>query len=695
MFAPEQVAETERRFESRSEVRDRTIEILGSEGPLAANSPERIALRKARLEESLAVPAEVTAALENEPTTESDVVLERILASNDLLNANFLGLAARAAQAVGRIRIRSANGRALGYGTGFMVSPRLLLTNNHVLGSAQTAMSSVVDFSYEDDLDGQPLNPRTFALEPADFFLTDRALDYTLVSVARTSQAGDAIEHQGWCQLIEDQGKLLVGELVNVIQHPNGDRKRLALRQNEVVDLPELFVHYRTDTSPGSSGAPVLNDQWEVVALHHSGVPRRDDQGRILARDGTVWDEDTGDELIDWLANEGVRVSRVVASVKAAALAGSQAHRRDELLGAAGSPRSSSRSPETARLGEPRDSAAALAGSPATTTLHAAEGAIAVDVSVRIEGSGTDRPSAAKVGSVASRVVPAAPTAAVVDADLAAALAEAEAAASRPYYDAEGDAAAQATYYAGLQLGTPAQNFASLHDLLASTHVTEIRYRPASHLYPWVDLQPNRRLMSVYSSREFDPQEVIREDFAIERHLQELAASLADDPAMSSERAAEILEAASPFNCEHVVPQSWFAKQEPMRGDLHHLFTCEWGCNSFRGNTPYFDFPDFEEKDRDQCGRRVEDRFEPSAGKGPVARATLYFLVRYPDQIGDAERELQAERLATIVGWHRAFAVTEYERHRNAAIAQMQGNRNPFVDRPELVDQVAFAEGFA
>jgi len=683
MFAPEQVAETERRFADRTVVRDQTIKAIESIGPIAANPPDRIALRKARLEETLALPPEVTAALEEQPAEASNLLLERILASNDLLNANFLSLAVRAARSVGRIRIRSSNGRALGYGTGFMVSPRLMLTNNHVLGSAQTARSSVVDFAYEDDVDGQPMVPRTFALEPADFFLTDAKLDYSLVSVATVSQAGDRLAEQGWCQLIEEQGKLLLGELVNVIQHPGGERKRLALRQNEVVDLPELFVHYRTDTSPGSSGAPVLNDQWEVVAVHHSGVPKRDPQGRILARGGTLWEEEMGDELIDWIANEGVRVSRVVASLKMADLDGSQALRRDDLLGAA-TPTRASLVPtprETVRPGGTQLT-------PAVSVTHATTDGLTVDVSVRITSPG-HAPSASAL--TAGATVP--PSHA--DPELAAALADAEAGRARPYYDATADAAAQSAYYANLVLGTPAANFAALNDLLASTHARPIRYRPAVHLYPWVDLQPNRKLQSIYSTRQFEPEEVIREDFEIERYQLELAARLESDPLLKPETVAAMLEAAAPFNCEHVVPQSWFAKAEPMKGDLHHLFTCEWGCNSFRGNTPYFDFPDFEEKDRDQCGRRVEDRFEPSSGKGAVARATLYFLVRYPDQIGDAERELQVARLPTILAWHTAFPVTDYERHRNAAIGDIQGNRNPFVDRPELVDQVDFAQGFA
>ena len=71
-----------------------------------------------------------------------------------------------------------------------------------------------------------------------------------------------------------------------IIQHPSGERKQLALRENQVVDVLDNFLHYRTDTSPGSSGSPVFNDQWEIVALHHSGVPKKDAQGRILTKDG-------------------------------------------------------------------------------------------------------------------------------------------------------------------------------------------------------------------------------------------------------------------------------------------------------------------------------------------------------------------------------------------------------------------------
>src|SRR5262249_39097024 len=55
-----------------------------------------------------------------------------------------------------------------------------------------------------------------------------------------------------------------------------------------------------------------FNDDWEVVALHHSGYAKRNAQSEILAQDGRVWTESMGEDQIDWIANEGVRVAALV-----------------------------------------------------------------------------------------------------------------------------------------------------------------------------------------------------------------------------------------------------------------------------------------------------------------------------------------------------------------------------------------------
>ncbi len=96
------------------------------------------------------------------------------------------------------------------------------------------------------------------------------------------------------------------------------------------------------------------------------------------------------------------------------------------------------------------------------------------------------------------------------------------------------------------------------------------RHRPA----------PNGQLRSIYTGEEFRPEAFIVEDArADQRRREALSVRLAAEVVVVTEEARQVLEAELevllPFNCEHVVPQSWFAKREPMRGDLHHLFACE------------------------------------------------------------------------------------------------------------------------
>jgi endonuclease G, mitochondrial len=178
-----------------------------------------------------------------------------------------------------------------------------------------------------------------------------------------------------------------------------------------------------------------------------------------------------------------------------------------------------------------------------------------------------------------------------VEAEVGRALATLEASAERVYYDPDPDASVRTAYYAAIDdTASPTDLFGALGALLEHTHAPRVAYKPAERVYPWVDLHPDLKLRSVYSRKAFDAEEFIRADAEIARRrsaeLQELARRESTLGPREFEAAFDALEAQLPFNCEHVVPQSWFAKHEPMRGDLHHLFACESGCNSFRGNTP-------------------------------------------------------------------------------------------------------------
>ncbi|TIT03761.1 MAG: hypothetical protein E5W85_31840 [Mesorhizobium sp.] len=87
------------------------------------------------------------------------------------------------------------------------------------------------------------------------------------------------------------------------------------------------------------------------------------------------------------------------------------------------------------------------------------------------------------------------------------------------------------------------------------------------------------------------------------------------------------------------------------------------------------------------CGRVEDDAFEPKGGMGAVARATLYFMLRYAGYVG---RRYAGQRLKTLLAWHAQYAPDEWEKHRNAAIYVLQGNRNPLIDFPEWALRLQF-----
>ncbi|MGW0583012.1 endonuclease [Streptomyces sp. NPDC002920] len=717
-----QLTAAARRYARRTERRETNKAVLATRGVLYADDPARVDKRLARLgaDWSLAraierTPSEPVASagstLPMPPDRFDGAVLglERLIGRNNLTPVAFLEEGALAARSVGRITVKGPGG---GHGTGFLVSPALLLTNHHVLRDPADAARSEVAFAFQDGVDGAPLVPAVFGLEPRRFFVTDRDLDFSLVAVAARGSRGEALSSFGRLTLSEAQGKVVVGEFVNIVQHPRGEPKQLALRDSQIVDVLDEFLHYESDTREGSSGSPVFNDQWEVVALHHSAVPKTDDQGRPLSLDGTVWRPEMGEQQLAWQANEGVRISRVLGALHTMTPTGEAAGLRDELFTAGPAPGPVPPAPVGSAPPPPPPNGTASGPNGSKTyatdpTAHVTDPTthLSIPLYVTVE-LGTPAypgtPTYPVTGSrpAAAPTPPAAPVpgqsdaASAVQKDVDAALLNRRLAEERPYYDRAADRDARDAYYADLDAGDGDALRRALTELLERTHSPRPRYKPMRLVYPWVDLREDGRLHSVYSGKDFSPEEFIQADAAVLQtrlaRVQELL--LHESTAGPAEFEAEFdaLEEAMPFNCEHVVPQSWFAKLEPMRGDLHHLFACESGCNSFRGNFPYINFPGFQEAVRSACGMREDEGFEPEKGKGTVARATLYFLLRYPGLVGDAAREFPENRLPTLLAWHDADPVGEYERHRNAAVAEIQGNRNPLIDHPEWARRIDF-----
>jgi endonuclease G len=255
---------------------------------------------------------------------------ERIIGSSDLLDINYLELAIAVSRGVARIQIGNA------YGTGFLVGPGLLMTNHHVIENEDDARRSTAQFDYQDNAGGELLPRQDYRIDPATFFVTSGDLDFTIVGVESVSNRNRRLNVYPWLKLIGDLGKAEKGDFLNIIQHPRGGLKQIAFRRNEIIEIPDGlpdFLYYTTDTEPGSSGSPCFNDQWELVALHHSGVPERNAQKEILRIDGQVWRKGIDpDGLIHWVGNEGARVFAIVTALRATSMKPEWRDRRDQML---------------------------------------------------------------------------------------------------------------------------------------------------------------------------------------------------------------------------------------------------------------------------------------------------------------------------------------------------------------------------
>lgn len=319
---------------------------------------------------------EVKIGTESRVPLEEKATMERIIPTEyNLLPVHFLEEGAHVQRGVGRVTLIESHAglpAGSGWATGFLVSPSLFLTNNHVIWDKEFAKKVEIQFNYQLDFNGNPQAVDTYTTNPDDVFYTNATLDFTILRLnphcrylypldpvgppyifPREAMHQSIIEytpHPGFPDpippgpdplppgpqpptldprvvrdigLIRDIGRTFqprkvcytaghswgfiqlrdnmtftTPQHVNIIQHPQGRHKEVALQENHLTHIYSTRVRYTTDTEPGSSGSPVFDNSWDLISIHHAAGERHATQPNT------------------WINNEGMRIDIIVADLR-------------------------------------------------------------------------------------------------------------------------------------------------------------------------------------------------------------------------------------------------------------------------------------------------------------------------------------------------------------------------------------------
>lgn len=215
-------------------------------------------------------------------TTNIPELKEVIIYRDDMVTFEFMRAGLQTGASVMKIQVTSYEGgqvRKLNnapmifLGTGWLISDSLVLTNHHVINARKDnevnakendlrlqGEKTLVLFDFdEEDVPG-------IKIKAIELVAWDVMLDYALIRIAPSNRAP--------LKCVTQKTEASATDLVpvNIIQHPNGKSKRYGIRNNLVSGFTETDLRYFTDTDSGSSGSPVLNDLWQVVALHKAAL---------------------------------------------------------------------------------------------------------------------------------------------------------------------------------------------------------------------------------------------------------------------------------------------------------------------------------------------------------------------------------------------------------------------------------------
>lgn len=164
------------------------------------------------------------------------------------------------------------------------------------------------------------------------------------------------------------------------------------------------------------------------------------------------------------------------------------------------------------------------------------------------------------------------------------------------------------------------------------------------------------------------------------------------------------------YNREHSMPKSWFDDESPMVSDAFHIYPTDGKVNGQRSNYPYGECANGTTLPSNgnvkALGKLGTSTFPGYSGtvfepvdeyKGDFARTYFYMAACYNDRISGWNSDMLAKNnypcyttwaVNLLLKWHRQDPVSDKELKRNDAVYAHQGNRNPFIDHPELVEYI-------
>ena len=159
------------------------------------------------------------------------------------------------------------------------------------------------------------------------------------------------------------------------------------------------------------------------------------------------------------------------------------------------------------------------------------------------------------------------------------------------------------------------------------------------------------------------------------------------------------------LNREHIIPQSHFSENLPMKADPHHVLPSDGFVNGKRSNYPHgivSGSPTYTSNDGCKLGYGTGNTtvFEPMDHyKGDIARIYFYFVTCYQDKLSgfkdgfdaftkNTYPSIDSDFLEVYLKWHLEDPVSDKEVVRNREIQEFQPNRNPFIDRPQYACKI-------